>query len=69
MSDCSPAGVASLRYRHLGPDPIAKQLYAVVFEAFQTYVKAKTALEQYLDTAPDTIRPTAPTGTAPGAGP
>ncbi|MDQ1713060.1 MAG: hypothetical protein QOE45_2510 [Frankiaceae bacterium] len=45
----------SLRYLHLGADPLAKRLYSVVFDALTTFQEAKALLEQYL-TARDTPR-------------
>lgn len=38
-----------LRYRHLGADPVAKQLYAAYVAAMRSAEQAQTALEQYLD--------------------
>jgi hypothetical protein len=42
-------GLDDLRYRQLGNDPIAKQLYASTFAALKAFVEAKRALTDYLD--------------------
>ncbi len=51
MNERRPTDIHSLRYRHLGPDPVAKQLYAVAVAAQRAYLAAAAALEQYLDAA------------------
>lgn len=38
-----------VRYRHLGPDPLAKQLYANLVAAVRAVEQAESALLQYLD--------------------
>lgn len=41
-------GLEDLRHRHLGIDPVAKRLYALVFDARTTYHEAAALLDQYL---------------------
>jgi hypothetical protein len=38
-----------VRYRHLGPDPLAKQLYANLVAAVRAAEAAETSLLEYLD--------------------
>ena len=41
--------IANVRYRPLGADTVAKQLYAVLVAAVRTAGEAEAALRQYLD--------------------
>ncbi len=47
MNACG--GLENLRYRHLGPDPLAKQLYANLVAAVRAAEAAEAALVHYLD--------------------
>jgi len=49
VSAMAAVSIANVRYRQLGADPVARQLYAVLVAAVRAAGEAEVALRQYLD--------------------